>query len=41
VIQNSDAKWTYQTSNQVMQEIQAYKVAVQNVEDARARALGM
>jgi hypothetical protein len=29
------------TSNQVMQEIQAYKVAAQNVEDARARALGM
>jgi hypothetical protein len=29
------------TSNQVMQEIQAYKVAAQNAEDARARALGM
>jgi hypothetical protein len=29
------------TSNQVMQEIQAYKVAAQNAEDARARAMGM
>jgi hypothetical protein len=28
------------TSNQVMQEMQAYKVAAQNVEDARARAMG-
>jgi hypothetical protein len=29
------------TSNQVMQEMQAYKVATQNVEDARAHAIGM
>jgi hypothetical protein len=29
------------TSNQVMQEIKAYKAAAQNAEDARARALGM
>jgi hypothetical protein len=29
------------TSNQVMQEIQAYKVAAQNAEDAHARAMGM
>jgi hypothetical protein len=29
------------TSNQVIQEMQAYKVATQNVEDARARAIGM
>jgi hypothetical protein len=29
------------TSNQVMQEMQAYKVAAQNAEDARARAMGM
>jgi hypothetical protein len=29
------------TSNQVMQEMQAYKVAAQNAEDARARAIGM
>jgi hypothetical protein len=29
------------TSNQVMQEMQAYKVASQNVEDARAHAIGM
>jgi 2,4-dienoyl-CoA reductase-like NADH-dependent reductase (Old Yellow Enzyme family) len=27
------------TSNQMIQEIQAYKVAAQNAEDARARAL--
>jgi hypothetical protein len=29
------------TSNQVMQEMQAYKVAAPNMEDARARAIGM
>jgi hypothetical protein len=29
------------TSDQVMQEMQAYKVAAQNVEDAIARAMGM
>jgi hypothetical protein len=29
------------TSNQVMQDIQAYKVATQNAEDARARSIGM
>jgi hypothetical protein len=29
------------TSNQVMQEMQAYKVAAQNAEDARAHAMGM
>jgi hypothetical protein len=29
------------TSNQLIQEIQAYKVAAQNLEDTRARALGM
>jgi hypothetical protein len=29
------------TSNQEMQEMQAYKVAAQNTEDARARAVGM
>jgi hypothetical protein len=29
------------TSNQVIQEMQAYKVATQNVEDVRARAIGM
>jgi 2,4-dienoyl-CoA reductase-like NADH-dependent reductase (Old Yellow Enzyme family) len=29
------------TSNQVMQEIQAYKVAAQNAKDARTRAMGM
>jgi hypothetical protein len=28
------------TSNQVMQEMQAFKVAAQNAEDARARATG-
>jgi hypothetical protein len=29
------------TSNQVMQEMQAFKVATQNAEYARARAIGM
>jgi hypothetical protein len=29
------------TSNQVMQEMQAYKVAAQNAEHARARAIGL
>jgi hypothetical protein len=29
------------TFNQVIQEMQAYKVAVQNAEDAHARAIGM
>jgi hypothetical protein len=29
------------TSNQVMQEIHAFKVAAQNAEDARARAIEM
>jgi hypothetical protein len=29
------------TSNQVMQEMQAYKVVAQNAEDGRARAIGM
>jgi hypothetical protein len=29
------------TSNQVMQEMQAYKVVAQNAEDASARAIGM
>jgi hypothetical protein len=34
-------KYHEMTSNQVMQEMQAYKVAAQNAEDARARAIGM
>jgi hypothetical protein len=29
------------TSNQVMQDMQAYKVAAQNAVDAHARAIGM
>jgi hypothetical protein len=42
-LKNVQGKHNFQemTSNQVMQEIQAYKVATQNAEDARARAMGM
>jgi hypothetical protein len=29
------------TSNQVIQEMQAYKVVTKNAEDARAHAIGM